>query len=54
MFFIFNLIITRILKVVFSLFLYFLPRILVDGLLEIFKGAVGVPSSIGEVMELRE
>ena len=33
---------------------YFLPRILVDGLLEIFKGAVGVPSSIGEVMELRK
>ena len=30
-----------------------LPRILFDGLLERLSGAVGVPSSMGEVMELK-
>ena len=33
--------------------LNFLPRILFDGLLERLSGAVGVPSSMGEVMELK-
>lgn len=31
-----------------------LPRILFDGLLERWSGAVGVPSSIGDVMELKK
>ena len=33
--------------------LFFLPRPLFDGLLERFMGAVGVPSSIGDVMVLQ-
>ena len=31
-----------------------LPRILFDGLLERWSGAVGVPSSMGDVMELKK
>ena len=30
------------------------PSRLVEGLLEILRGAVGVPSSMGDVIELRE